>query len=77
VEQGFFKGRRYDLPSAKEAGSHQSVARWRIISEGIADIIRFCPPGDRDLISTLQAAWMHAEHRHLGLIAPPPPMLIE
>ncbi len=55
-------------PTAGGVERHTQRMTYKVLSEGIAECLRYCPKGDRVLMTALQQAWVESERvrRALG-----------
>ena len=67
-------GVEFEVPMALLKGQYAVQTRWRLIAEGISNVIAHCPPEHRAMVANLQYAWMQAMVERRKLEEPPPQM---
>ena len=60
VETKNFKGRDYATPVGQGYGVFAARTRWRLIRDGIGDVLRYVPAERRAMVANLQYAWLEA-----------------
>jgi hypothetical protein len=70
METKFYQQREYDCPNGGGYGIYEAGTRWRLIAEGIANVLRYVPHEERALVTNLQYAFMQAEQMRRALAEP-------
>jgi len=67
----YVEGKKVYPPDAGGRGEWQPRARVRMLKDGIADCLAFCPQSERVLKTYLQQAWVEAVRMERLLPVPP------
>jgi len=62
-----FNGRVFEVPEPGAHGTMQDLTRWIVIRDGLGEVLRVLPLGERALGNRLGECWAHAEGRVLVL----------
>lgn len=65
VERVLF-GKKRMVPEAEERGNMADATRWRILRDGVADVIKYLPKGERQLGTRLGEVWAWLDSRIEG-----------